>query len=124
MTITLYTFEDADGNEVGSYSTQSGPDAKDYARQYGYNVKANEYEFADSYLVGGWCFANAEAKRATIVPEDFPVRPLTAEEIPHAGDAVTCEECGLTWDDSITTSMTPAPSARCPFEYFHYNEEG
>lgn len=27
--------------------------------------------------------------------------------------------CGLTWDDSIVTSMTPAPSGRCPFEAFH-----
>ena len=27
--------------------------------------------------------------------------------------------CGLSWDDSIITGMTPTPSARCPFEYFH-----
>jgi hypothetical protein len=25
----------------------------------------------------------------------------------------------LSWDDSIPTSYTPAPSGRCPFEYFH-----
>lgn len=31
----------------------------------------------------------------------------------------TCGHCGLTWDDSISTSYTPAPSARCPFESFH-----
>jgi hypothetical protein len=31
----------------------------------------------------------------------------------------TCGHCGLTWDDSISTSYTPAPSGRCPFEYFH-----
>ncbi len=31
--------------------------------------------------------------------------------------------CGLSWDDSIITSMTPAPSARCPFEYFHQYDE-
>ena len=31
----------------------------------------------------------------------------------------TCGTCGLSWDDSIVTSYTPAPSARCPFEYFH-----
>ncbi len=34
-------------------------------------------------------------------------------------DIVTDGGCGLSWDDSIITSMTPAPSARCPFEYFH-----
>ena len=33
--------------------------------------------------------------------------------------------CGLSWDDSIITGMTPTPSARCPFEYFHkYDEDG
>ena len=33
--------------------------------------------------------------------------------------------CGLSWDDSISTSMTPAPAARCPFEQFHeYDEDG
>ena len=30
--------------------------------------------------------------------------------------------CGLSWDDSIITSWTPTPSARCPFEYFHVYE--
>jgi len=32
--------------------------------------------------------------------------------------------CGLSWDDSIITSMTPTPSARCPFEHFHKYREG
>ena len=33
--------------------------------------------------------------------------------------------CGLSWDDSIITGMTPTPAARCPFEYFHeYDEDG
>jgi hypothetical protein len=31
--------------------------------------------------------------------------------------------CGLSWDDAIVTSMTPAPAARCPFEYFHEYDE-
>lgn len=31
--------------------------------------------------------------------------------------------CGLSWDDSIITGMTPTPSARCPFEYFHEYDE-
>jgi len=38
-------------------------------------------------------------------------------------DIATCGSCGLSWDDSIVTSMTPAPSARCPFEYFHEYDE-
>lgn len=36
-----------------------------------------------------------------------------------AADRVTCGECGRSWDDAVVTSMTPAPSARCPFEAFH-----
>lgn len=34
-------------------------------------------------------------------------------------DYTTCGTCGRTWDDAIITGMTPAPSARCPFEDFH-----
>lgn len=43
-------------------------------------------------------------------------------------DIATDGACGLSWDDSIVTGMTPAPSARCPFEYFHrikrYDRDG
>lgn len=57
------------------------------------------------------------------VPADFPVRPLvTPEEIAAAKDVVTCGTCNLSWDDAVPTSWTPAPSARCPFEYFHVHE--
>jgi hypothetical protein len=31
----------------------------------------------------------------------------------------TCGHCGRSWDDGRITSITPAPSARCPFEYTH-----
>jgi hypothetical protein len=31
----------------------------------------------------------------------------------------TCGACGRRWNDALITSMTPAPSARCPFEYDH-----
>lgn len=55
------------------------------------------------------------------IPQDWPILPLAAEASPteEAVDPATCGTCGLTWDDSISTSMTPAPSGRCPFEYFH-----
>jgi hypothetical protein len=39
-------------------------------------------------------------------------------------DYVSCGICGRTWDDSIITSMTPVPSARCPFEYYHNGWHG
>ena len=30
-----------------------------------------------------------------------------------------CGTCGRAWDDDKATSLTPAPSGRCPFEYWH-----
>lgn len=51
------------------------------------------------------------------IPEDFEVRPLRPGDV--AQDKATCGTCGLSWDDAVSTSMTPAPSARCPFENFH-----
>lgn len=35
-------------------------------------------------------------------------------------DYAKCGHCGRIWDDAIGTSLTPAPSARCPFEYEHH----
>ena len=51
------------------------------------------------------------------VPRDFPVRPVRDPK--KAKAPCTCTTCGRTWDDAIATYYTPAPSARCPFEYFH-----
>lgn len=51
------------------------------------------------------------------IPADFPVKPL--QDGQSAKDKVTCGTCGLSWDDAISTSWTPAPGGRCPFEYFH-----
>lgn len=56
-----------------------------------------------------------------IVPADFPVQPIDPSS--PAISAATCGTCGLTWDDGISTSWTPAPSGRCPFEYFHVDED-
>lgn len=56
------------------------------------------------------------------IPKDFPVVPLvTAADREAAISQATCMTCGLSWDDGIVTSMTPAPSARCPFEAFHHD---
>lgn len=59
--------------------------------------------------------------RLPAVPADFPVAVLGPED--QAADKVTCGTCGRSWDDSIATSFTPAPSARCPFEAFHAEED-
>jgi hypothetical protein len=34
-------------------------------------------------------------------------------------DLATCGTCGMTWNDALITGRTPAPSARCPYEYVH-----
>ena len=34
-------------------------------------------------------------------------------------ETATCGECGMSWNDALITSYTPAPSGRCPFEYVH-----
>ena len=34
-------------------------------------------------------------------------------------DLVTCGTCGLTWNDALISTWTPAPSGRCPYEYIH-----
>jgi len=62
--------------------------------------------------------------RVMRIPRDFPVRPLTPRQYARAKDPFTCGTCGRSWDDSIVTSYTPTPSARCPFEYFHGDEGG
>jgi hypothetical protein len=63
---------------------------------------------------------DTDATRAAI-PTDFPVQPLQPGAV--AGDKVTDGACGLSWDDAIATSYTPAPSGRCPFEAFHVETE-
>jgi len=56
------------------------------------------------------------------IPTDYPVAPIPRAEAetdtlrPHIAQ---CGSCGRYWDDGVSTSMTPAPSGRCPFEYFH-----
>jgi hypothetical protein len=34
-------------------------------------------------------------------------------------DLATCGSCDMTWNDALGTGRTPAPSARCPYEYIH-----
>lgn len=55
------------------------------------------------------------------IPKDFAVQPLKLGQF--AKVKATCGHCGLSWDDGKSTSWTPAPSGRCPFEYFHVYPE-
>ena len=53
------------------------------------------------------------------IPADFPVQPLRpGQNVPDRCIA-TCGTCGLSWNDCTSTSMTPTPAGRCPFEAFH-----
>jgi hypothetical protein len=49
MTVTVYTFEDGDGDEYGSFTTQDYAEAKAYAQDNRLCVIANEFEWADSH---------------------------------------------------------------------------
>lgn len=60
-------------------------------------------------------------KKVQPIPKDWPVQPLKPGQ--KAKDPATCGYCGLSWDDAIPTSMTPAPAGRCPFEQFHIYED-
>jgi len=52
---------------------------------------------------------------------DFEVKQLTTKkQKENAKDLATCGTCKRSWDDGISTSITPTPSGRCPFEYFHH----
>ena len=46
------------------------------------------------------------------------------ELAPEDPRATVCGHCHRGWDDTVSTSVTPTPSGRCPFEYEHeYPEE-
>lgn len=50
-TVTVYTFEDADGQSADDYSTQDYQEAHAYAQKNQYMLIGNEYEWSDSELV-------------------------------------------------------------------------
>lgn len=38
---------------------------------------------------------------------------------PAPASFTRCGTCKRAWDDTRSTDWTPAPSGRCPFEYWH-----
>lgn len=60
MTITVYTFEDAAGNEYGCWHTQDYEQAKAYARLGRLRIIANAFEWSDSEMLDD--FTRAEDK--------------------------------------------------------------
>ncbi len=56
----------------------------------------------------------------------YEVTALKGAELADArriGTAVTCGTCGRSWDDSISTSVTPVPAGRCPWESDHEDDD-
>ena len=54
------------------------------------------------------------------VPADYEVKMLRGRRQKEKAKVLAqCGTCKRYWDDGISTGMTPTPSARCPFEYFH-----
>lgn len=41
------------------------------------------------------------------------------KELPPGEPTAWCGECGKGWNDDAPSYWTPAPSARCPYEYLH-----
>jgi len=57
-TVTLYTFEDRDGDEGSTFSTFSATEAKDHGERYALRVIANEYEYSDREVA--WDFTGLD----------------------------------------------------------------
>jgi hypothetical protein len=49
--VAVYTFEDANGHEPGSYTTMNYDEACGYAERCGLRVIENVFEWADSEMV-------------------------------------------------------------------------
>lgn len=87
-TITVYTFEDAQGAE-DSYTTQNPREAQERGRKYGLRVIANEYEFADSETA--WDF-----RPGLECPECGGSSIAHTDDRPGYGFA-RCNDCGHEW---------------------------
>lgn len=56
-----------------------------------------------------------------VIEHDNGVRELIESD--NAPTTATCGECGRSWDDGKSTSVTPTPAGRCPFESEHSEPE-
>jgi hypothetical protein len=60
MEIEVYTFENAEGQEEGSYQTQNINDARQYAQKYKLRLIANTFVWDDSELVEDYTGGQAD----------------------------------------------------------------
>lgn len=61
-------------------------------------------------------FADKRDRTSALVP--IPgATPRYDDDGREIVDVVTCGSCGRSWNNAASSSLTPAPSGRCPFEY-------
>jgi hypothetical protein len=54
LELELYTFEDADGNSFGTFTTTDPSDARRYASEHGLRMVANTFIWSDSELAADY----------------------------------------------------------------------
>ncbi len=62
MTISVYGFEDADGNEFGSFTTQNYEEAKRYASANSLRIVARHFEFSDTEYLDDYTGADTDSQ--------------------------------------------------------------
>lgn len=70
MRLEVYVFEDADGNEFGTFTTQNIEEAKQYARGNKLRIIARVFEYADSEMVEDYTEKDKEDEDAATEEEN------------------------------------------------------
>lgn len=86
--------------------------------EHGLVRDAEQYEQADRLTPA--VRENAEREIRAIIDAGDPARDDDGNPIEKIA---TCGACGRSWDDGRSSSITPTPSGRCPFEYLHQYDE-
>lgn len=101
----------------GAYVVSAMVDGHRVARNYyGFTKRAASKLFRDEANGIGETAREVARVRGIIANGRDNTRGPNGE---HKPDMTTCGACGRTWDDGRISSLTPTPSARCPFEYAH-----
>lgn len=66
-----------------------------------------------------------EAVEAALLtePEGSDYLRITAAAVEDMTRPMWCPTCRTNWDDAVSTSLTPTPAGRCPFEYQHADRD-
>jgi hypothetical protein len=54
-----------------------------------------------------------------LISEANGARPQLDDDGHTIVHTATCGTCSMAWNDALITGRTPAPGARCPYEYIH-----